>query len=121
MERGGLCWSTAYELSKLPDRDEQIELGARAEAEWLSRDEVIEEVRKRGAVYPSQNWEEEGLVETSELAEGTLSARTEITLQIGDGCSIVVTAPGFVGRARFYELLDQAISKEKEKIAAPQD
>ncbi len=49
VEQGTLAPGTAYELSKIDDRDTQAEVAAQAVASRLSRDEVAATVRHRTA------------------------------------------------------------------------
>jgi ParB family chromosome partitioning protein len=49
VEQGALSPASAYEVTKLPDRDVQAELAGRAIAEKMTRQEVIEAVKERKA------------------------------------------------------------------------
>ena len=83
VEQGELSPSTAYEISKAPDVESQVEVAARVVADGLTRSEAIEAVRQAAGRRPSQKTAKGRGAKARKVTERTFrtSAGYKITIE----------------------------------------
>jgi hypothetical protein len=94
VEQGELSPSTAYEISKAPDVESQVEVAARVVADGLTRLEAIEAVRQAAGRRPSQKTRKGRGAKASKVTERTFrtSAGYKVTVENRRGIELASLA-----------------------------
>jgi len=101
VEAGELAPRTAYEISKLPDPDAQVELADQAVASGITRDQVQATVKAR------------------KLGKAKAEPGAKREYKYPDGAKVTVTLPpGMAGTAAYLEMLRRAVKDTQAEARA---
>ncbi|MGZ5952574.1 MAG: ParB/RepB/Spo0J family partition protein [Isosphaeraceae bacterium] len=117
VEQGELSPSTAYEISKAPDVESQVEVATRVVADGLTRSEAIEAVRQAAGRRPSQKTAKGRGAKARKVTERTFrtSAGYKITIENRRG----IEPPSLAAALReTFDRVEAEIQDDKAEGAA---
>jgi ParB family transcriptional regulator, chromosome partitioning protein len=111
VEQGALKASVAYELSKLDNAVEQVEVAARVVSEGLSRDEIVEVVRKASS-KPGRA----GASKAKGKGATPKPLPTERTIKTSSGIKVIAQARKGFDVLAWVEALEDALQQARAKV-----
>jgi len=119
VEQGTLKAATAYQLARLEDPAEQVEVAARVVAEGLSRDETVEAVRQIAASRPAGESRRAGGSKSKGRAAIKARPVTSRAFKTESGIRITAERARGIDPAALVAALEEATAKARSESEGP--